>query len=92
MNFTEHVKFVAPAKRLSRKGRNSGGVLLLIRRTVCKFTKQIQIDCANTIAVRVDKSVFNANKDVLRIASCVVPEHGPIYDSMDLKDVPSYYF
>ena len=51
--FTEHVKFVAPAKR------NSGGVLMLIRRTVCKFVKRIQVDCANTIAVRADKSVFN---------------------------------
>ena len=80
--FTEHVKFVAPAKRLSRKGSNSGGVLLLIRRTGCKFVKQIQIDSANTIAVRVDKSVSNADKDVLLIAN-VVPEHGPLYESMD---------
>ena len=39
--FIEHVKFVAPAKRLSRQGRNVGGVLSLIRRTVCKFVKQI---------------------------------------------------
>ena len=78
--FTEHVKFVAPAKRLSRQGRNSGGVLLLIKRAVCKFVKQIQINCANTVAVRIDKSVFNANKDVLLIASYVAP------DSMDLKD------
>lgn len=78
--FTEHVKFVAPAKRLSRQGRNSGGVLLLIKRAVCKFVKQIQINCANTVAVRIDKSVFNADKDVLLIASYVAP------DSMDLKD------
>ena len=84
--FTEHVKFVAPAKRLSRQGRNSGGVLLLIKRAVCKFVKQIQINCANTVAVRIDKSVFNADKDVLLIASYVAPEHSPFYDSMDLKD------
>ena len=75
--FTEHVKFVAPTKRLSRKGRNSGGVLLLTRRTVYKFVKQIQNDSASTIAVRVDKSVFNADKDVLLIASYVAPGHGP---------------
>ena len=75
--FTEHVKFVAPAKRMSRQGRNVGGVLSLIRRTVCKFVKQIQTDYANTIAVRVDKSVFNADKDVLLIASYVAPGHGP---------------
>ena len=84
--FTEHVKFVAPAKRLSRQGRNSGGVLLLIKRAVCKFVKQIQINCANTVAVRIDKSVFNADKDVLLIASYVAPEHSPFYDSMDLKN------
>ena len=48
--FTEHVKFVAPAKR---QGINSGGVLLLIKRAVCKFVKQIQINCANTVAVRI---------------------------------------
>ena len=84
--FTEHVKFVAPAKRLSRQGRNSGGVLLLIKRSVCKFVKQIQINCANTVAVRIDKSVFNADKDILLIASYVAPEHSPFCDSMDLKD------
>ena len=78
--FTERVKFVASAKRLSRQGRNSGGVLLLIKRAVCKFVKQIQINCANTVAVRIDCSVFNADKDV------AVPEHSPFYDSMDLKD------
>ena len=82
---TDHMKFVAPAKRLSRQGRNSGGVLLLIKRTVCKFVKQIQINCANTVAVRIDKSVFNADKDVLLIAS-YVPERSPFCDSMDLKD------
>ena len=57
----------------------------MIKRTVCKFVKQIQINCANTVAVRIDKSVFNADKDVLLIAS-YVPERSPFCDSMDLKD------
>jgi len=34
----------------------------------------------------IDKSLFNADKDVLLIASYVAPEHSPFYDSMDLKD------
>ena len=58
----------------------------MIKRAVCKFVKQIQINCANTVAVRIDCSVFNAGKDVLLIASYVAPEHSPFYDSMDLKD------
>ena len=52
---------------------------------MCRFVKQIQIDSTNTIAVRVDKSVFNADKDLLLTTSHVVFEHGPLYDSMDLK-------
>ena len=48
--------------------------------------KQIQINCANTVAVRIDKSVFNADEDILLIASIVASEHSPFYDCMDLKD------
>ena len=59
---------------------------MLIRRAVCKFVKQIQIDSTSTTAVKVDKSIFNQDTDVLLIASYVVPEQGPLCDSVDLKD------
>ena len=36
--------------------------------------------------IMIDKSVFNADKDILLIASSVVSEHSPFYDCMDLKD------
>ena len=51
-----------------------------------KFVKQIQINCANTVTVKIDKSVFNADKDVLLIAFYVAPEHSRFYDSMNLKE------
>ena len=36
--------------------------------------------------VRVDKSVFSLDKDVLLIASLFAPENSPLYDTLELKD------
>ena len=37
----------------------------------------MKTDCENTVVVRVDKSVFSLDKDVLLIASYVAPENSP---------------
>ena len=46
----------------------------------------MKTDCENTVVVRVDKSVFSLDKDVLLIASYVAPENSPLYDTLELKD------
>lgn len=90
--FTEHIKFVAPAKRLPQKdnlgnrGRNSGGVLLLIKNCFTKFIKQIQLDCENAVAVIIDKALWGTEKDVMMVACYIPPEHSPVYDGLVLKD------
>ena len=84
--FRSHEKFSYHAKRLSRYGRNSGGVLLLIRDSLSKYVKEIDLHCENTCAVRVNKRVFNSDKDVLLVASYVVPEGGSLYKTIQGKD------
>ena len=69
--FTDHRKFVAPAKKLSHRGRNSGGVILLVRNKFSRFVKETKFDCDNTAAVRIDKAMFNTKKDVV-LNSCVL--------------------
>ena len=84
--FTDHIKFAVPPKKIFRYRANSGGVLLLIRKSLSTFVKQMKTDCENTVVVRVDKSVFSLDKDVLLIASHVAPENSPLYDTLELKD------
>ena len=84
--FTEHAKFTSPASKLSCHGRNSGGVLLLIRKSLSILVKEVKMNCGNTVCVRIDKSVFNSEKDVLLIPCYVVPENDPLYDTLELKD------
>ena len=67
-------------------GRNSGGVLLLIRKSLSNLVKEVNLNFGNTVCVRIDQSVFNSDKDVLLIARYVVPENGPLYDTLELKD------
>ena len=48
--------------------------------------KEVNLNFGNTVCVRIDQSVFNSDKDVLLIARYVVPENGPLYDTLELKD------
>ena len=84
--FLDYVKFHAPGKKISHHGRNSGGVLLLVRKVLEKCVKEIKMDCDNTIAIQINKDVFDLDKDVILIACYVPPEKSPSYDDKLLKD------
>ena len=44
------------------------------------------VNCENIVAVGIDKSVFDADKDVLLVTSFVVAENSPLYSTLELKD------
>ena len=72
--------------RTMNRSVRSVGFLLLIRKSLSAFVKQMKSGCENTIVVRVDKSVFSLDKDVWLIVSYVAPENSPLYDTLELKD------
>ena len=84
--FTDYIKFHAPAKKLSHHGRWSGGVLLLVKKKFSQYIKQIQIECNNALVIKLDKCLFNTDKDILLVACYVNPEGSPAYDTCPLKD------
>ena len=85
--FTDYIKFHALAeKKKSVHGRNSGGVLLLVRNEFAKFASQIRVECDNAVVVKINKCVFGLDKDVVLVACYIVPEGGPAYNLTQLKD------
>jgi exonuclease III len=85
--FPNFIKFSAPAKKISRQGRHSGGVLVLIKNNLSKFVKEIKLDySSNIIALQIDKTVFNLNKDVIVVACYINPDGSPAYDDYVIKD------
>ena len=58
----------------------------MIQRTLSAFVKQLEVDCEKTVVVKIDRCVFNLDKDVLLIACCVARENSLLYDTVELND------
>jgi hypothetical protein len=84
--FVEYLKFYSPATKISQHGRNSGGVLVLVKKSFESSVKEIQLNCCNTVALLIDKHVFGLDKDVLFVSCYVAPEGSPVYNDRVLKD------
>jgi hypothetical protein len=84
--FNDYLKFHAPARKMSYHGRNSGGVLLLVRKNLEQKVKEIKLGCDNTLAIRIDKDIFGLDKDVILVACYIVPEGSPVYKDKIIKD------
>ncbi|KAK7506260.1 hypothetical protein BaRGS_00002372 [Batillaria attramentaria] len=58
--------------------RDSGGIVCLVRSTVVKYFKQLDINTnGNFLAFVVDKKLFGSTNDVLLICAYVPPEFSP---------------
>ena len=68
-----------PAVKLSDQGRKSGGVLILVKRTLEKFTEVIDLTVDNRELLKLDKTVFLSEKHVIMCGPCVYPPYSPYY-------------
>ena len=84
--FRDYLKFYCPAVKLSKHGRNSGGVMVLVKKCYEDSVHQIRINCDNSVAIRIEKCVLGTTKDVLFIACYIPPEGSPAYDNKPIKD------
>ena len=84
--FRDHLKYFAPARKFSHHGRNSGGVLVLVKKCLEPYITEIKLDCDNAITLKLNKEVFGFSKDLVFVASYVVNEGGPLYDHSEIKD------
>ena len=84
-SFKEHVIFQKPARKLSRQGRPSGGVICLVRKKFEKQVKPIYTDIGNFVYLMIDKSLFGLEKDVLYASVYVPPEGSPYYNITGLS-------
>ena len=73
--------YISPAKKLSEKGRKSGGVVCLIQKRFCRFFNYIDSNYENIVVFRVDKELFGAERDVLLFNVYVPPINSPYYES-----------
>ena len=74
--FSDFEIFTAKATRSSNVGRQSGGVIVMIRSCLKKYINHVKTVTDNTIVIRIDKRCLKTYRDILFISTYLPP-----YDS-----------
>jgi len=82
----DYVSFIAPAKRLSKQGRLSGGVLCLIKREMLEYFEYIGCKYDNVLVFKISRTLFDVERDILLFCTYVPPISSPFYDSSDIAN------
>ena len=62
--FKDFEVFISPAKKISRKGRRSGGVLVLVKKYCAAYFDEVSVDYSNIIVLRISKDLFSLDKQI----------------------------
>lgn len=66
--------YAADAHKLSKQGRLSCGVMVLVKKTLTPFVERIDTDVENIVTVKLKKELLKSIKDVILVA-CYLPPH-----------------
>ena len=84
--FNEYDCFVSKAKKLSKQGRLSGGIVVLVKKHLSGFISHLVTDQDNVIVLRISKDLFCTDADVMFISTYIQP-----YDSVFWKHTDGGY-
>ena len=83
--FNEFEHFHKPGVKLNEKGRRSGGIAVLIKKTVSKFIQQINYDEGNILCFKVDKKATGTDCDIILIMTYIHPYQSSFYNDKDVE-------
>ena len=84
--FPNYDIFCKSAVKLTKQGRQSGGVVCLIRSNLTRFVRELKSDCHNVLFFLLDKSLFGFSKDVVYVCAYIPPECSPYYAHYDIDN------
>jgi exonuclease III len=64
MHFNEFIVLHSAAVKLTRMGRSSGGVIMLVKNSYVDFVEQVETQIENVLCLKLSKALFNSTKDV----------------------------
>ena len=72
--FTDFEQFFSPAVKLTSDKKLSGGVLMMVKKTIGKFVERIDFPEDNMVWLKADKELFKCEKDVILCAAYICHE------------------
>ena len=83
IKFPEHHALHCPATKYSKLGRPSGGLVLLIKKKLEKFVQIVHTHISHVLAIKINKSLFNTDKDILLVMLYNHPRESIFYQHKD---------
>ena len=75
--FSSFTSFVAPAKKLSQRGRKSGGVIVLIRNSLMHFVKHVNMAYDNILVFEINNELLGTEAKVFLVSAYTNPVRSP---------------
>ena len=83
IKFPDHLALHCPAKKYSKLGRPSGGLVLLIKKTIAPFIDIVETDLSHVLAIKIKKSLLKTQKDLLYVTLYNHPKESIFYKNKD---------
>ena len=83
IKFGDFIALHSPAKKFNFRGRPSGGLVILIRKTLERFITVLDTKISHVICFKIAKELLNTAKDILFIGTYVHPSDSVFYSDED---------
>ena len=83
LKFPDHFALHCPATKYSKYGRPSGGLVILIRKTLEQYIKIIDTHISHVFALKINKKLLKTNKDLLLIMMYNHPRESIFYKNKE---------
>lgn len=80
IHFSEYFCFQTPAVKVSRRGRPSGGIIILVKKSILPFVRRVDCNHDHMICLRFSKALFGLEKDIICTFIYNPPYQSPYYD------------
>ena len=84
--FQSYTSFVAPAKKCSHHGRQSGGVVVLVKNTFLIFIRQVHSSTEIQYILEIDRELMGTESNVFLVNTYPNPPNIPFYDTTDFDN------
>ena len=85
VKFGDFIALHSPAKKFNFRGRPSGGLVVLIRKSLERFISVIDTKISHVICFKIAKELLNTARDILYIGSYVHPPDSVFYTDEDYE-------
>ena len=86
--FPDHYLFLSPAVKVSdsARGRLSGGVIVGVKKELCKYVERVAIEYDSMVALRISKELLGFPSDVIMLGVYIPPVDSPYYKETEITN------